>query len=98
MKKTEPLDNLETDSEMEYEDWQYEMSTSLAVEFIDEQIIPVLDGFDYENADGDYIPGVATYVLFTRIVESLVEQGFTDEEMKRVIAEVGELSNSRVMH
>jgi hypothetical protein len=99
LKKTETPPELDlNEEEQEYEDWQYEMSTQCASEFIEDELIPVLDTFDYENENSDYIPGVATYILFTRIVEVLIEQGFTDAELKAQVDNISDVKSYRVVH
>jgi hypothetical protein len=69
----------------EYDDAQYETSTEQAASFIDETVIPLLDKFDYENPDPEYIPGCAAFGAFTRLVGLLIEQGFTTEELKQTV-------------
>jgi hypothetical protein len=69
----------------EYDDEQYESSTATAAAFVDETILPLIDQFDYENPDPEYVPGCATFGLFTRVVGILAESGFTPEELKATI-------------
>jgi hypothetical protein len=98
MKEDKINDEIVELDDSEYEDWQYEFSSDIASDFVDEQLIPALDQFDYDNSDRDYIPGIASYVLFTRMVESLTEQGFDGEELKRLIDEIQDLSQFRIVH
>lgn len=77
---------METECEVdEYDDYQYELTTELAHDFIDETVMPMLEEFDFNNSSEDYIPGVATFGLFIRVVGSLLLEGFTTEQLKEVI-------------
>lgn len=77
---------IETECEVdEYDDYQYELTTELAHDFIDETVMPMLEEFDFHNPSEDYIPGVATFGLFIRVVGSLLLEGFTNEQLKEVI-------------
>lgn len=76
------MDDTEVD---EYDDYQYEMSNHIAHSFIDEQVLPAVKEFDYNNPNEDYVPGVASFGLFYKLVESLLVDGFSPEQLKEVI-------------
>lgn len=76
------VDECEVD---EFDDFQYEMSNEIAHNFIDEQVMPAVIEFDYNNPNEDYVPGVASFGLFFKLVESLLVEGFTPEQLKEVI-------------
>jgi hypothetical protein len=83
-----PEISAETEIEIdEYEDYQYEESTEMADQFVDEEIIPLLAKFDYDNPEEDYVPGVATFNLYTKLVNILIQEGFEAETLKEVIDE-----------
>ena len=71
----------------EYEDFQYEESTELAQYFIEDEIMPLLEKFDYDNPNEDYVPGVATFGLFSTLISELLVDGFTPDQLKDVIDE-----------
>lgn len=76
------LDEFEVD---EYDDFQYEMSTEIAQSFIDDQVLPAVMEFDFANPNEDYIPGVASFNLYFKLVEKLLLEGFTQDQLKEVI-------------
>lgn len=80
--------DIEDDSEVdEYEDFQYEMSNEMAHSFINDHIFPVVMEFDYNNPNEDYVPGVAIFGLFYKLVETLLIEGFDSDQLKEVIDE-----------
>ena len=90
--------DLELDDNQEYEEWQYDMSTDLAMSFVREDLLPALLQFDYNHSNDDYIPGVATYIAFTHIVQDLIEQGFTVAELSKVAQECADAASHRIIH
>lgn len=71
----------------EYDDYQYDISTDLSADFLDNTLMPMLDEFDYGNDNPDYIPGVASFGLFIKLVQALIEDGFTQEQLVETIQE-----------
>lgn len=91
----EPRDD---EVEGDYEDWQYDLSTDLAMKFVRENLLPALVQFDHDHPEANYIPGVATYIAFTHIAQDLVDQGFTIEELTSIVQESADTSPDRVLH
>lgn len=90
---------LENDCEVdEFDDYQYELTTELAHDFIDETVMPMLEDFDFNNPSEDYVPGVATFGLFIRVVGSLLLEGFTTEQLKEVIDDFSVESINDTVH
>jgi hypothetical protein len=69
----------------EYDDFQYEISNELANHFVEEEIYPLLEEFDYNNESSEYVPGMATFCLFAKLCIQLMGEGYTVEEMKDLI-------------
>jgi hypothetical protein len=69
----------------EYDDYQHEISNEMANDFIEEEIFPLLDEFDYNNENSDYIPGIATFCLFAKLCIQLMGEGYSVEELKSVV-------------
>jgi hypothetical protein len=75
----------EVDHLDEFDEEQFDLSTEISHQFIDEAILPLLEDFDYNNPHEDYISGVATYGLFTKLISMLICDGFTVEQLKETI-------------
>lgn len=95
-KKNEILER--GDEEEGYEEWQYDLSTDAALDFLDEELFPLLDEFDYENEADGYVPGTAAFVLLIKIVQRLYEEGFTKEELIQMVDESGDMSLYETVH
>lgn len=87
------------DDEM-FEEWQYDLSTTVSIDFLEEELLPMLDEFEESNEvinDG-YVPGTASYVLLMRLVQRLYEEGYSREELVAMIDEAGDYANTEVLH
>lgn len=94
-----PEISAETELEIdEYEDYQYEESTAMADQFVDEEILTRLVKFDYENDEEDYVPGVATFNLYTKLVNILIQEGFEAEQLKEIIDEFSLMCVDETVH
>lgn len=74
-------DQVEEDAEIE----QYEQSVVLAADFLDTDILPLLDEFEDNNEDPEYMYGVATHGLFVELIMRLADMGYTEKELKKEI-------------
>ena len=79
-KGNEVIDDLE-ELEDSYEDWQYEQSGTMASEFIETQVMPLVNEFDFGNDDEDYIYGTATFGLFIELIPLLGQLGYAKEDL-----------------
>jgi microsomal dipeptidase-like Zn-dependent dipeptidase len=52
-----------------------EDSVGLASDFLDEVMLPLLDKFEFDNEDPDYMPGMATHGLFVELIARMIEAG-----------------------
>ena len=68
--------------EDEREAWEYEHSIELACEFVQNDIIPLLEDFESNTQDANYITGSAVHALFVTILYTMVDMGYTVEELK----------------
>jgi hypothetical protein len=84
---SEKLDEIEVReiTDEEYETWQFEYSAELASEFLNDEVLNVLDEFEHENDDPTYIYGVATMGLFAEIIMRLGSMGYTEKELKKEV-------------
>lgn len=69
----------------EYDDYQHDVSNSLANLFIDQEILPALQEFDYKNECSEYIPGIATFCLFAKLMVHLMSEGYTVDDLKSMV-------------
>lgn len=89
----------ESDQEVdEYDDYQHEVSNELANQFVEGEIIPLLEEFDYNNENGDYIPGIATFCLFAKLIIQFIGEGYTAEELKKIIDDFGQFCVDDTVH
>ena len=82
------INNLVADIEDDSpEDWQIDKSNELASEFLNNDIIPQIDEFEFENEDEHYVPGVASFMLYIKLIEHLSKNGWTLDELKQAVDE-----------
>lgn len=82
---------IETDQSVdEYDDYQHEISNDLANHFVEEEILPILEEFDYNNECDEYIPGVATFCLFAKLLIQFLNEGYTVDELKKIVEDFSE--------
>ena len=62
-----------------------EDSVVLASEFLEETIIPLLEKFEFENDDPDYVPGMAIHGLFVEMIARMAEAGYTEKDLRKEI-------------
>lgn len=62
---------------------QYESSADLATDFIYDTLMPLLDSFEINNEDPDYIVGMATHGLFVECINRLGELGYTEKDLRK---------------
>ncbi len=82
----------------EYDDYQYEFSNDVANDFIDEKIMPELHNFDYDNENDEYIPGIATFCLFSRLCIELINDGYTVDELKKMVEDFSQFCVTDKVH
>jgi hypothetical protein len=93
------VDDDQTDID-QYQDFQYEYSTEVASQFLDSHLLPQLDEFDWSNAHEDYVPGIASWGLFMKLVNRLLQSGFSADEMRGVIDDLEQITvgDGEVLH
>jgi hypothetical protein len=74
----------------EYDEYQHEVSNAMANDFLDERILPQLQEFDFSNANVDYIPGIATFCLFTKLLIELINTGYTVDDIKTMVDDMSQ--------
>lgn len=87
-------ENNEIGSEVDdshYEDWEFDYTSNVVDEFLETETLPKLMAFDYQNSDENYIPGVASFTLYTKLIELLIENGWSVEELKQAIDDFGNI-------
>lgn len=85
-------------NEEQFDEYQYELSAEMAYSFIDEELLPTLEEFDFNNEEEDYIPGVGAFALYTRLVGILIMDGFTADELKAIIDDFSEVCIDGPIH
>lgn len=93
-------DNSESDDSTEQQDheqWQYEHSAELSEEFTD-KIRSLVESFDFDNDDEDYIAGMATLDLWCKLTAMLGEIGYEHTELESMISEYLYLDQTRILH
>lgn len=94
---SEDFADVEVD-DYEYEDWEFEYTNNLVDEFLEGTVIPLMENFDFAKDDENYIPGVASFTLFTRLVEILTDNGWDVEHLKHTVEEFSNQSNFETKH
>lgn len=94
-KMNETIEDL---AEEVYEEWQYEQSGIKASGFIEDELLPQIEKFDYDNEDKDYIYGTATFGLFIELIPMLAHLGYTKEELVEQVEQYVDYVNDRVLH
>ena len=85
-------------SDEEHEVWQYEHSVDIADNFLDSTLLPLLDEFETNNEDSDYIDGAATHGLFAELVMRLGSMGYTEKDLKKEIKIYLNTSFGEILH
>ena len=86
----------EEPSEEEVE--QIEKSALLACDFIYDNLLPLLEEFENDNDDPDYIPGIATHGLFVALIQELADLGYTQKDLNKEIKTYMNTSLGEVVH
>ena len=77
---------------------QIEKSALLACDFIYDTLLPLLEEFENNNDDPDYIPGVATHGLFVALIQELADLGYTQKDLNKEIKTYMNTSLGEVVH
>ena len=77
---------------------QIEKSALSACDFIYDTLLPLLEEFENDNDDPDYIPGVATHGLFVALIQELADLGYTQKDLNREIKTYINTSIGEVVH
>ena len=77
---------------------QIEKSALLACDFIYDTLLPLLEEFENDNDDPDYIPGVATHGLFVALIQELADLGYTQKDLNKEIKTYMNTSIGEVVH
>jgi hypothetical protein len=97
MKSTVQVSDFEADDEITEE--ALDASNEAATEFLEEIILPLLDQFESENDNENYVSGVASFMLYANLIEHLTESGWSTEELKKAIDEFStESITNRTLH
>ena len=77
---------------------QIENSALLACDFIYDTLLPLLDDFENDNDDPEYIPGIATHGLFVALIQELADLGYTEKDLRKEIKTYMNTSLGEVVH
>jgi ribose 5-phosphate isomerase len=77
---------------------QIEKSALIACDFIYDTLLPLLEEFENDNDDPDYIPGVATHGLFVALIQELADLGYTQKDLNKEIKTYMNTSIGEVVH
>jgi len=75
-----------------------EDSVVLASDFLEEIILPLLDKFEFDNEDPDYVPGMATHGLFVELIARMIEAGYTEKDLRKEIKMYVNSSMGETLH
>jgi microsomal dipeptidase-like Zn-dependent dipeptidase len=75
-----------------------EDSVVLASDFLEEVMLPILDKFEFENDDPDYVPGMATHGLFVEMIARMVDAGYTEKDLRKEIKMYVNSSMGQTLH
>jgi ribose 5-phosphate isomerase len=77
---------------------QIEKSALLSCDFIYDTLLPLLEEFENNNDDPEYIPGVATHGLFVALIQELADLGYTQRALNKEIKTYMNTSLGEVVH
>ena len=77
---------------------QIEKSALMACDFIYDTLLPLLEEFENDNDDPDYIPGIATHGLFVALIQELADIGYTQRDLNKEIKTYMNTSIGEVVH
>ena len=77
---------------------QIEKSALSACDFIYDTLLPILEEFENDNDDPDYIPGIATHGLFVALIQELADLGYTQKDLNKEIKTYMNTSIGEVVH
>jgi ribose 5-phosphate isomerase len=77
---------------------QIEKSALVACDFIYDTLLPLLDEFENDNDDPEYIPGIATHGLFVALIQELADLGYTQKDLNKEIKTYMNSSLGEVVH
>ena len=77
---------------------QIENSALLASDFVYDTLLPLLDEFENNNDDPDYISGIATHGLFVALIQELADLGYTEKDLRKEIKIYMNTSLGEVVH
>ncbi len=77
---------------------QIENSALLACDFIYDTVLPLLDEFENDNDDPEYIPGIATHGLFVALIQELADLGYTEKDLRKEIKIYMNTSVGEIVH
>ena len=77
---------------------QIEKSALVACDFIYDTLLPLLDEFENDNDDPNYIPGIATHGLFVALIQELADLGYTEKDLRKEIKIYMNTSIGEVVH
>ena len=77
---------------------QIEKSALSACDFIYDTLLPLLEEFENDNDDPEYIPGVATHGLFVALIQELADLGYTQKDLNKEIKTYMNTSIGEVVH
>ena len=77
---------------------QIENSALLACDFIYDTLLPLLDEFENDNDDPEYIPGIATHGLFVALIQELADLGYTEKDLRKEIKTYMNTSVGEIVH
>ena len=77
---------------------QIEKSALLACDFIYDTLLPLLEEFEKDNDDPEYIPGVSTHGLFVALIQELADLGYTQKDLNKEIKTYMNTSIGEVVH
>ena len=77
---------------------QIEKSALLACDIIYDTLLPLLEEFENDNDDPEYIPGVATHGLFIALIQELADLGYTQKDLNKEIKTYMNTSIGEVVH
>jgi len=97
-KGNEVIDEVEELEDDSYEDWQYEQSGTMASEFIETVVMPLVNEFDFGNDDEDYIYGTATFGLFIELLPLLGQLGYAKEDLIEQVNQYVNYVSNRTLH
>jgi len=73
-------------------------STNVSYEFIEYELLPFLEEFEFNNEEKDYVIGCASFILFTKMTNKMNQLGYSIEQLHEIIDQYFDMGTNDSIH